>query len=159
VTSDELATLAAGAVERAFALITAWDERVAVDEGDDLARLAASMLGTAALAPLAARAGRRRQDVEELGATWAAGGREALAVARRAGSGDDELPPWAAAEARAALEAAFLDGAIVRVRGNRVSCGPVELRWAPSGRWYRFDRVGGRWRIAGSPATDPAELC
>ena len=149
--------LAAAATERAFALVTGVDDRVPLDEHDDLARLAAGRLGTPALTALAARARVPARRAELLGAAWEAGGREALAVSD--GDAVEPAPPWAVAEARVALEAADPDATAVRVQGNRVTKGAVQLRWAPSGRWYRFDKFAGRWEIAGLPAADPTELC
>ena len=157
VRTDELDALAAAAAERALALLDGDDDRVARTEVQDLARLAAARLGHRDLWSLAHRAGRQGPPVVALGAAWSAGGREALDVAD--GSRSEPPPDWAVAEASAALEGADLGAVTVRVQGGRVTAGAVQLRWAPSGRWYRFDKLNGRWQVSGPPAADPAELC
>jgi uncharacterized Zn finger protein len=164
VRSGDLELLAANAADRAFALATGVDDGHALDEWEDIARWAARTLGTPRFGALAAHADVPARRLTRWALAWQAGGREGLAVSEGTpppGVAPEDLgappPTSAVAAARAAL--AGIEGErSVRVQGDRVAAGAVQLRWGPSGRWYRFEKVGGQWQAAGPPAADPAAL-
>lgn len=149
----DLVALAQDAAARAWELATgAGDGGLALTSAQDLARRAAAALGTPAFETLARRAGVPSRELARWAMAWRAGGSAAFAVL-------DE--PWAAppddlTEGRAALAAA--GAGAVRVRGNRVTCGPVQLRLGREGLWYRLDKVRGAWDLQRPPAVRPQDL-
>ena len=57
-----------------------------------------------------------------------------------------------------AVDAFRAAGLRPRVAGNRVTAGPVQLRVAPGGRWYRCDKHGNDWELTEAPHPDPSAL-
>jgi len=67
-------------------------------------------------------------------------------------------PPDTLAAARQALIEAGVAGGKIRVDGNRVTGGGVQLRYGFDRRWYRLEKVTDGWEIAAPAADDPADL-
>ncbi|WP_237706575.1 SWIM zinc finger family protein [Kribbella flavida] len=169
VEGQDLVALATDAARRAWEL--------AVGDGNgglrltfeqDLARRAASMLGTSALADLAHRAGVSSRQLTSWAVAWREAGAAGLAVATEtspAADGVGEDQPGATgtvsaeqmAEGIAALSQ-LAGGRRVVVDGNRVSLERQQLRLGQDGLWYLFTEHFGDWTLAGPPAADPAEL-
>lgn len=159
VRADALAALAADAVRRAWELATGdGDGGLGLDRDADLARRAAAALtpgGSAGLrlTDLAKAAGMPPRELTRWAVAWREGGAGGLAALREAWRPE----PEAIDEARAAL--ASLDGSgRVRVSGNRVMAGQVQLRLGRDGLWYRFERRTGGWDPSGPGQTDPTDL-
>jgi len=111
-----------------------------------------------ALAALAVRAGVKPPELARAARAWRLGGEEAWRVT--VGSWSPARDPDLGAlvhDARRALAAAPLTGRLSAVQ-NRVTRGPVQLRLAPDGRWWRFGKVAGTWQVVAGPAGDPAAL-
>jgi hypothetical protein len=141
----DLDALAADAATRAWALATGTVDVLDLAVDEDLARQAADALGLARLGVLAARAGLPARELARRGIAWRHGGAVGLAVLR---GGHERPDDQVLDEARAAL------GAGARVRGGRVTLGPVQLRWA-DGQWYPMRRSFGDWDLVGPPNPDP----
>ncbi|MGH2719476.1 MAG: SWIM zinc finger family protein [Actinomycetota bacterium] len=148
---QDLVELAADAARRAFELSTGdGDGGLGLSVTADLARRAACRLDEGDLLDLPERSGLTARELVRQGVAWGAGGTAGLAVL-----GD----PWpidaeAADEATAALAAL----GPVRVTGNRVTAGSLQLRFGPDERWYPFQKRSGRWEPAGSAEADPARI-
>lgn len=157
VTTNDLAALASDAARRAWELCTGdGDGGLGLSVEADLARRAASLLGRPDFAALAGRSGVRAPELVRLASAWRAGGVagvEVLGPARSAALAQ-AMPGDVVEEARATFGA----GVRVTVQGNRVTGADVQLRFGSDGRWYRFDRIGGRWEMQGLPNPDPARL-
>jgi uncharacterized Zn finger protein len=151
VTVPDLLALAQDAAARAWELATgAGDGGLALTEEEDLARRAATALGTPAFEVLARRSGRTPRDLARQGLAWRAGGAAALAVL-------DE--PWPApAEELAEGRTALAGVGPVRARGNTVTSGSVQLRLGRDRQWYRLDKVRGTWELRRGPEARPADL-
>jgi uncharacterized Zn finger protein len=141
----DLDALAADAAARAWALATGTVDVLDLDADGDLARQAADALGHARLGVLAARAGLPARELARRGIAWRHGGAAGLAVLR---GGHERPDDPVLDEARTAL------GAGARVRGGRLTLGPVQLRWA-DGQWYPMRRSFGDWDLVGAPDPDP----
>lgn len=148
---DDLVALAADAVSRAWGLATGEDDGgLHLSETADLARRAALVLGTPGFEVLASRAGVPPRALARHALAWRAGGAAGLAVL------EQKWDPDAAdlAEGRDVLAAAGR----VRVQGNAVTCGPVQLRLGREGLWWRMDKVGGAWELHRPPSAQPQVL-
>jgi hypothetical protein len=124
-----------------------------LDEDQDLARRAASVLGTDRLTELARRVGVAPRTLVRRAIAWGVAGPSGLDVL-------DE-PPWppeplVMSAARDAVAAATQRG--VRVHRNRLAIGDVQLRLARDRRWYRFAKRGGAWELEAGPADEPDDL-
>ncbi len=154
LTTDDLRALAADAAARAWQLATGTgDAGLALSQEADLARRAATAIGTPRFAQLAARSRTPERQLLRLATAWRHGGIRALEVLG---------PPWdppaeVVEEARAAV-ARLLRGQRVRADANRLSGGDVHLRYGRDGRWYRCERRGGGWDVVAPPSADPATL-
>jgi uncharacterized Zn finger protein len=138
---DDLVALAADAAGRAWELATGeGNGGLQLSETADLARRAALVLGTPRFEVLAARA-----EVPPR-----SGGAAGLAVLEQ--KWDPDVADLA--EGRDALAATGK----VRVQGNTVTCGPVQLRLGLDGLWWRLDKVGGVWELHRPPSAEPQEL-
>lgn len=159
--------LAADAAQRAWAMLA--DGRSAMlhlRPVADVARRAALILdgdepevdraaGHRALERLAADAGITYRVLIRLARSW-----------RQAGPGGVDVldgPTWrppteALVAARQALVESGVPGGKVRVDGNRVTGGGVQLRYGFDRRWYRMAKVVDAWEVAAPAADDPADL-
>ncbi len=151
-TATGLHELAADAVERAWA-IARGDGHAGLDGSADadLARRAARAAGTERWAPLVAVSGRNDRDQRQLAGAWRLGGAAALDALTE--------PPWRAdplvmSAARDAVGAALKRYGAVAARENRLTIPAidVQLRLGRDGRWWRFEKRGGRWELAAAPA-------
>src|SRR5207249_1431207 len=95
---------------------------------------------------LAACSGVAPRELLRLGLAWRAGGAAAVEVLGPPTAVESD----AVAEGRAALASMNAAGR-VRVQGNRVTAGGVQLRLGTDSRWYRFQRTGGAWELVGLP--------
>lgn len=159
--------LAADAAQRAWAVLA--DGRSALLQlrpVADVARRAALLLDREgpevdraatyqALERLAADAGITYRVLIRLARSWhqaGAGGVDVL-------DGPTWRPPTEAlVAARQALTEAGVPGAKIRVDGNRVTGGGLQLRYGFDRRWYRLDKVVDAWEVAAPAADDPADL-
>lgn len=157
VTIDGLHELAADAIRRAWAqLVDGEPSHLQLDEAADLARRAAAHLEQLdALAALARRAGTTTSSLARQALAWRSAGTDGLEVL------DDDrwAPPRRTLEV--GLEAfgdVGVDRHDVRVRGNRLTAGDVQLRVTPDGRWWRYEQQGRRWELVEPPVAHPSEL-
>jgi len=127
-----------------------------LDEHGDLARRAATALGTDGWPALASRSGRAPRDLAGRAIAWRHAGGDGL---RMLDESRWRPPTTTMAAARDAVVAGGLSGRVVRVDGNRLSLSVgVQLRLGRDGRWYRFEKSAGRWQLSAAPADDPEEL-
>jgi uncharacterized Zn finger protein len=149
-TAGTLSTLAGDAASLARELLTGTGA-VDLTFEEDLARRAARP--AADLPTLAAAAGVAAHDLTAWAHAWREAGRPGLAALR------DAWTPGAAplAAARADLAEAGLPDPVKTWR-NRVTQGPLQLRYGRDHRWYRFLRAGTSWSLDGPPATRPLDL-
>lgn len=148
VAPADLVALAADAAQRAWELVTgAGDGGLALSTNEDLARRAATLLGSKELDKLAKRVGLPPRLLARRATAWLRGGRHALAVLEDTWSPDE----GDVSEAVAAL------GGGAHVWRNQVSdaSDSRQLRLGQDGLWYPLKRVDRVWEIAGTPAADP----
>jgi len=151
--ADGLRMLAADAAERAWCLAQGdADGAIDADAGRDLARRAASLLGTPALAPVARRAALTEAELVSRALAWRHAGADGVQMLDEA---PWRPPPLAMAQGRDAARA--LHGTL-RITDNRVTAGSLQLRLSRDGRWWRFEKRGGRWGLAAPAADDPDDL-
>lgn len=153
VRRGDLSDLAADAARRAWELCTGeGDGGLGLAHEADLARLAAGRLGGDGLGELAARAGVSPRALVGAASAWRDGGAGAVEVRSLAWS----PPPDALEEGRAALS----PSGPVRAWRNRLTqeVSGTQLRLGRDGLWYRFERLGTAWELAGAPDADPARL-
>jgi uncharacterized Zn finger protein len=149
---EDLTDLAIDAAQRAWELATGTgDGGVGLDADHDLARRAASLLGTRDFDALATRAGVTRRQLVRHALAWRAGGAEGVDVLSLSWAPEAEVLD----DARDALRAT---GARPRVFENRVTAGPIQLRLGRNGLWYRCDKRSADWELAVPPHPDPREL-
>ncbi len=154
----DLSALATDAVRRAWELAvgTSSDAGLGLDAQADLARRAASALGTTGLAPLSARCGVPERELVRRALAWRHGGAEGLVVLGSTwdpATEGDEGTGMLLADARTALRAAT--GGTARLRHNRLSVAELQLRLGRDYRWYPYRRVDLSWEPAGPPHPDP----
>ncbi|MEV6283352.1 SWIM zinc finger family protein [Kribbella sp. NPDC051770] len=168
VEAADLVTLATDAARRGWELAVGdGDGGLSLSFEQDLARRAAEVLGRAALADLAHRAGMSSRKLTSWAVAWREGGAGGLAVAAEA----FQPEPGALAEGEAALAAAEADSGRLagasrgpawadapRVDRNRVTSGRRQLRLGRDGLWYLFAEHFGDWTLTGPPAADPWSL-
>jgi len=143
---DDLTALASDAALRAWSLATGDAPQSHEDVAADLARVAASALGTSRFAVLARRSGMSARDLARRAIAWQHGGPAGLDVVLGAvGTPSVEEVD----SARRAL------GAGARARAGRVTQGDVQLRWGPDDQWYGLRRRQGVWDLVGPPDPDP----
>ena len=154
--------LAADAAQRAWAVLA--DGRSAMlhlRPVADVARRAAVVLdtepsdATALLGRLAADARVSPRALVRLARSWRVAGPAGIDVL---GGPTWRPPPDTLAAARQALIEAGVAGGKIRVDGNRVTGGGVQLRYGFDRRWYRLEKVTDGWEIAAPAADDPADL-
>lgn len=149
LTSAGLAALAADAASLALDLLHARDALADLTFAEDLARRAArpgaDVFGLAAAAEVAP------SELIVSAQAWREAGRSGLAALR------DVWSPGPGPLAAARAELAEL-AEEVKVWCNRVTAGPVQLRYGRDSRWYRFVRVAGQWWPDGPPAEQPVDL-
>jgi uncharacterized Zn finger protein len=148
VSPADLQALAADAAQRAWELVTgAGDGGLTLSAEEDLARRAASLLGTTALDRLAKKAGLPPRQLSRRAAAWLRGGRYALAIMEQT---------WAPDEADVYEGVAALGGN-AHVYRNQVSdaSDSKQLRLGQDGLWYPLHRRSGTWELAGPPNADP----
>lgn len=152
-TADLLA-LATDAATRAWELATGeGNGGLDLDHQADLARRAASALGTPRFSQLSVRSTTAERHLVRLATAWQHGGTAALEVLSETWD-----PPAEVMEEARAVVAGLLKGQRVRADGNRLSGGDVHLRYGRDGLWYRCERRGGGWDIVAPPSPDPTTL-
>lgn len=117
----------------------------------DLARRAAPLLDTTELGRLAQASGVPDHHLVELALAWRLGGTEGTSVLTEEWDPDPEVLD----DGRDAMLAVGLRNVRLRIHRNRITAGPVQLRVAPNGAWYRFEKAGNRWDLVAGPAFDP----
>ncbi|MEM7094576.1 MAG: SWIM zinc finger family protein [Actinomycetota bacterium] len=146
---DELDALVGDAAARAWAMLAEGaPSGLDASAADDVVRRAARSTRNERVG-MADATGLDPVDLEAAAAAWRGGGRAGYRASR------DRWEPNPGAMAPGAQ---VLGGA-AKIRGNRVSAGPRQLRLDPDGRWWRFDaddELG--WVLTGGPVADPAEL-
>ncbi|GAA3595202.1 SWIM zinc finger family protein [Kribbella ginsengisoli] len=168
VDGKDLLALATDAARRAWELAAGdGDGGLSLTRDQDLARRAAGLLGTPALADLAHRAGLTARQLTSWAVAWREGGPGGLAIATApptthapaeappapAGATD---PPAAVADPGAMAEGlTVLDGV---VEGNWITAERAQLRLAGDGLWYLFTKQFSDWMLSAPPSPDPAEL-
>jgi len=120
----------------------------------DVARRAAPLLGTSEFTRLARSSGIASHNLVEFALAWRMGGAEGIDILTQEWEPDAEM----IADGRDALMAVVLRNVKVRVRGNRITAGPVQLRVAANGNWYRFEKVNNRWELKAGPDLDPLNV-
>lgn len=153
-TAAALASLAADAAERAWALATGvGDGGLDLDATEDLARRAAQVVGSSGLEDLSRASGASTRTLVGLAVAWRHGGAGAVRVL------EDhwDPPPEAMDEARRAL-ADQAAAPRVRVGANRVSGAGIQLRYGRDGLWYRVERRGRTVEVVAPPEADPVHL-
>lgn len=144
----DLVTLAADAAQRAWEVTSGdGDGGLGLTFEQDLARRAASLLGTPELADLAHRSGVPARQLTSWAIAWREGGPGGLAVAVEEPADVDEA---ALAEGVEALRGS--------VDGNRVTAGRTQLRLGGDGLWYRFDQHFNDWTLTRPPSPAPQDL-
>lgn len=155
VTADALRALASDAATRAWHLLRGDGpldtSALALDAEQDLARRAAPLLGTSEFGRLARTAGVPSHHLVELALAWRLGGTEGTSILTHEWDPD----PDTIDDGRDAMLAVGLRNVRLRVHRNRITAGPVQLRVAPDGHWYRFEKAGNRWDLVAGPAFDP----
>ncbi|MGC4944548.1 SWIM zinc finger family protein [Kribbella sp. DT2] len=168
IEGPDLVLLATDAARRAWELAVGdGDGGLSLTFKQDVARRAAEVLGRAALADLAHRAGVSSRKLTSWAVAWREGGAGGLAVAVESFT----PAPGALAEGEAAMAALENDGGRLagasrgpawadgpRVEKNRLTSGRRQLRLGRDGLWYLFTEHFGDWTLAGPPAADPRDL-
>ncbi|QRP44003.1 SWIM zinc finger family protein [Amycolatopsis sp. FDAARGOS 1241] len=151
-TSERLVGLAADAAAWARDLLVSGGAAAELTFEEDLARRAAAR-PPAELAGLAADAGLPLADLTAWAQAWAEAGRGGLSALR-----DTWSPgPGPLADARACLAESGSADTVAAWR-NRVTQGPLQLRYGRDHRWYRFVRAGSAWRLDGPPSAQPLDV-
>lgn len=157
IDAERLQQLAMDAAGRARAMLA--DDSpsmLSLTDRHDLARRAASALGSADFDELAQRVEIGARSLARLAIAWREGG----------GPGVDALTsaPWRPspepliAARQAATEAGYASDK-VRVKANRVTIeARIQLRYGNDRRWYRLEKNSGAWELTGPAADDPADL-
>jgi len=159
LSAHALQALAQDAADRAWHLLRGGVEQagssgLSLSAEQDLARRAAPLLGTSEFTRLARSSGIASHHLVELALAWRLGGAEGIDILTQEWEPDAET----IADGRDALMAVVLRNVKVRVRGNRITAGPVQLRVAPNGNWYRFEKVNNRWELEAGPDLDPLNV-
>ena len=155
-TATGLRHLAADAARRAWSLVAgSGDGELGLRRDHDLVRRAAEAVGTEDWDGFVERSGERGDSLERRARAWRLAGAGGLDVLQQSAW---KPPPTTMAAGRDALAAAT--GRAARVSGNRVNetSGRVQLRHGPDDRWYRFEKLEGRWDLAAPPSPDPVEV-
>ncbi|MEV4597362.1 SWIM zinc finger family protein [Amycolatopsis sp. NPDC049253] len=151
-TAAALGTLAADAASLARDLLVSGATAAELTFEEDLARRAAAR-ADAELPALALAAGVALPELTTWAHSWREAGRGGLAALRETWSPG----PGPLADARACLSDSGLSEAITVWR-NRVTQGPLQLRYGRDHRWYRFLRTGSAWQLDGPPATSALDV-
>lgn len=149
IEADALEALVADAADRAWRMLAVGESSgLDASVGDDVVRRAARS-NRWQRDGIAEATGLDRDELEAAALAWQVAGRPAYRASRA------RWEPDAGAMDRGA--SALGDQA--KVRANRVSVGPLQLRLDEDGAWWRFDSddtLG--WVLTAGPAADPAEL-
>ena len=148
IDARSLTGLAADAAQRAHQLLLGeGNGGLALDHDADVARRAATLIGSPEFTVLARRVGVPGRELLRRALAWQYGGPDGLGVLT------DRWQPaggeWV--EGRQALD----PGA--RSRDNRLTAGDRQLRFGTDGRWYPFHRRAGAWDPAGPACVDPVD--
>jgi transposase-like protein len=149
IDAHDLVALATDAAQRAWELASGdGDGGLGLTRDEDLARRAAGLLGTSALADLAHRAGVPARRLTSWAIAWREGGAGGFAASEAM----IEMDAAAVAEAREAL------GPEAVAEGNRVTADRRQLRLGADGLWYLFQEQFNDWVLRGPGAADPRDL-
>ncbi|HWD04954.1 MAG TPA: SWIM zinc finger family protein [Amycolatopsis sp.] len=151
-TTAGFAALAADAAALARDLLVSGGAAADLTFEEDLARRAAAR-PAAELPALATAAGMPLAELTSWAKAWSAAGRCGLSALRDVWSAG----PGPLAAARSCLADAGLPTPITTWR-NRVTQGPLQLRYGLDHRWYRFLRTGTSWHLDGPPSTQPLDV-
>lgn len=146
--AESLRALAADAASRAWQMVRGEGESaLGLSAAEDLARRAASALGTDGWPSLLARSGQAAGELERVAVAWQHGREAGVAVAVE--------EPWTPdarllVSAREALVAVGAPARSVRASRNRVTVASWrgQLRLARDGRWWGLTKEGNRWELA-----------
>jgi hypothetical protein len=145
----DLVALATDAARRAWEFASGdGDGGLSLPFHQDLARRAASALGTTELADLAHRAGVPARQLTSWAVAWREAGPGGLAATV---DEPTDVDPRSLTEALEALPGAT-------THSNRVTAGKIQLRLGPDHLWYRFDQHFNDWTLARPPSPDPHDL-
>lgn len=148
IDARSLTALAADAAQRAHQLLLGeGDGGLVADRDTDVARRAATLIGSPEFTLLARRFGLSGRQLLRRALAWRYGGPDGLRVLTE---------PWQPAR-EALADAGRALGAGVRFRSNRVTAGNRQLRFGTDQRWYPFLRRAGDWDPAGFASVDPVE--
>ncbi len=155
---EDLVELAADAARRAWELAVGLspDTGLSLPPDADLARRAASALGTPAFAALATRSGVADRDLARRALAWKHGGAAGLDLLTLEWDPVAEAPDAAALLKGARLALRARTGATETVRGNQVTAGRLQLRLGRDLLWYPYTRSAEAWEPSGPPQPDPA---
>lgn len=153
-TAAGLTGTATDATERAWRAITDGASLgLGLTPDQDLARRAAAGIGTNELDTLAQRSGVTPRALARRAIAWRVAGPDGLAALDEPRWRPDRHTMVAAREAVSAVSAEP-----VRVDGNRLRVGGVQLRLCRDGRWYRFAKQSNVWELDAGPADAPDDL-
>jgi SWIM zinc finger len=158
VDGNDLVTLATDAARRAWELAAGdGDGGLSLTRDQDLARRAAGLLGTPALADLAHRAGLTARQLTSWAVAWREGGAGGLAMATAPPPTHDPAGvTYAGPDLGVMAEGlSVLDGV---VEGNWITAARAQLRLGDDGLWYLFTKQFNDWMLSAPPSPDPAEL-
>jgi hypothetical protein len=168
IDAQELVALATDAARRAWELASGdGDGGFGLTRDEDLARRAARLLGTSALADLAHRAGVPARLLTSWAIAWREGGAGGFAVAVSTSESASAAPADRGAAGVSTVEGGVdpvmvegqeVLGARAVVEGNRVTLERRQLRLGADGLWYMFGEQFGDWVLRGPGAADPREL-
>lgn len=145
----DLRALVADAADRAWRMLAEGQPSgLKAPVGEDVVRRAARSTDTV-VAEIASVTGLDPAELATAASAWRVGGRAGYRASR------DRWEPEPVALAAALVTL----GPVAKVRANRVSLGPVQLRLDAEGAWWRFDADDHKgWILTAGPASDPADL-
>lgn len=155
IETEALRRLAADAAARALELASGLgDGGLDLSEDEDLARLAAGMLGEADFDAFATKVGDEPGSLRRLALAWRAAGRGGLAIldASRCQAPTAELKR---AKAAMTMLGPGATAGLDRVTNSGMG---IQLRWGADGLWYLLRRRGTSWELHDPPSRDPRPL-
>jgi uncharacterized Zn finger protein len=154
---EDLVALASDAVTRAWELAVGLsnDGGLGLGADADLARRAATALGTPAFATLATRCKVDGRELARMGLAWRHGGTTGLGLLNA--EWDPAADASDAADLLKAAQVALEDvtGLSVTIIRNRVTAGRAQLRLGRDLLWYPYAMPEDDWEPAGPPQPDP----